>query len=114
MENKNNEKLIELVKQNPDLPIITATYYEVVAEDWGYWVGEIQDICVDYFYMRQGKDRWFAGEDDIFEHLYFTYESNSICEMMSDEEYNKFLYNKFNEMVSNKEIVKAIIIYISN
>ena len=35
MNNKNSKKLIELVQQNPELPIIPATHWEVVTEEGG-------------------------------------------------------------------------------
>ena len=109
--NKNNEKLIELVKQNPDLPIIPATYYEVVQDDWGYWVGGIEDIRVDYFYM--GKERWYAGEEEIRDFIYEKNESILEFDTYTNKQFDKFIDKEFNDMILNKEIIKAIIMYIS-
>lgn len=38
---KNNIKeLLKLIKQHPDLPIVAMVESEVVADDYGYWMGE--------------------------------------------------------------------------
>lgn len=112
MDNENNKKLIELVQQNPELPIIPATYYEVCAEDWGYWCGEISDVKVDYFYLD--CDRWYAGESEIMDQLELEYDADESIPEMNREEWDKYLENKFKERVESGEIKKAIIMYIDN
>jgi hypothetical protein len=57
MNNEFNKTLINLVKENPELPIIPVTYYEVVCDDCGYWAGEIEKVIVDYFYLDKDKER---------------------------------------------------------
>ena len=71
-------KFIELVKQNPDLPVLARVNYEVVAgDDFAWWLGEVGEasveeyICMGYY----GEDRLFFKDDDdhvekIEEYLY--------------------------------------------
>jgi hypothetical protein len=110
MDNKNNKELIEVVKNNPDLPIIPATHYEVVAEDWGYWCGEIREVKVDYYYLAE--EMWYAGVDEIRDQLQTEHENDQECELMSDEEFDIFIDNKFDELVESGKVKKAIIMYI--
>lgn len=33
------EKLLKLVAENPELPVLPMVDYEVVGDDWGCWAG---------------------------------------------------------------------------
>lgn len=62
MNEKINE-LLELIKANPDLPILPMVDHEIVAEDYGRWVGSWGHAYVGE-YIR-GNDRvWFHDDDD--------------------------------------------------
>lgn len=37
---KENEQLIQLIKENPDLPVVPMVYYDVVNDEYGYWEGK--------------------------------------------------------------------------
>lgn len=108
--NKMNKKLIQVVKENPELPIITATHYEVIAEDWGYWCGEIKDIKIDYYCLLD--EFWYAGKKEITEQLIYQYEDREECQSLSDEDFKDYIKGKFEEMEAQGIIYKAIIIYI--
>lgn len=54
------EKLIELIKQNPELSVVPMVYYEVVAEDCGYWMGRIDSVRIDEYLI----DPWY-GDDCV-------------------------------------------------
>ncbi len=78
--NEKTQKLIELIKENPDLPIIPMVYYEVVGEDYGNWVGRFSTCYVgEYtlFYEKYYEDR------EEFEEDYYDYYREEI-----DEKFN--------------------------
>jgi hypothetical protein len=112
--NEIKQQIINVIKENPDLPIIPATLWEVCAEDWGYWVGEIKECKVDYFFEDyEGSERWYAGLDDIYEQIAYKYEDSEECEKMTDKEFDDFLDEKFIELENNGKIKKAIMLFIS-
>lgn len=66
---KEIEKLIKLATDNPKLEIVTMTDCEVVAEDWGYWKGEIINVEITTQWMHPENDRLYEGEDSIKEEM---------------------------------------------
>jgi hypothetical protein len=74
MDNEITKELLELVKENPDLPIVPMVFYEVVAgDDFSYWLGkivkvEIREFAIDYWYgdgAVKYKDDYDAEESLI-------------------------------------------------
>lgn len=106
------KKLNKLIEENPDLDVITSTYYEFVQDDWGYLFGNISDIDIEPMLVKNldDSDCIYCGESDIKEHLRSFYEYNEL----SDEEYNKVIDDKYMELVDNGDIVTYIIISINN
>lgn len=107
----NVEKLINLIKENPDLPIIPMVNAEIVCDDYGYWMGEWGRCEVTEYYL--GKERVHFKDDDDEEDVLsdlegcrygYDYYGRDIYEL-SDEEWYK-LY---------KEVPweKAIVVYIT-
>lgn len=78
---ENTEKLLKLIKGNPDLPILPMVYGEVCGGDeYSYWMGSfsrcrIDDYMIDDWY-GDGCVRFKSDEDDdtiiegIAEHKY--------------------------------------------
>lgn len=57
-----NHKLLELVKENPSLPIVPMTHYEVCGGDYGYWMGEIQTVEIREYAIN----KWCVEEAVLF------------------------------------------------
>ena len=56
-------EFIELVKANPDLPIIPMVDAEIIGDDYGYWLGEWGHCEVTEYY--NGKEKiHFKNDDD--------------------------------------------------
>lgn len=109
-DNEKIKELIQLSQENPELPIITATFYEVIGEDWGYWKGDIEKIEKGYFYDMDDEG-WRAGDKaEICEGISDRFFSDSEYDTMP--EYDTLLESKFNELLENKSIVEAIVVYI--
>ena len=46
---KNTKELLELIKENPDLPILPMVNYKVCGGDFAYWTGCFSRPMVDEF-----------------------------------------------------------------
>lgn len=103
-------KIIKLIEENPDLPIVPMVDSEVVAEDCGYWLGKWGRCEVTEYY--EGRERIHFKDDDEEDVL------NDLvgCEYshdphgrdiydLSDDEWDK-LYNSI-------QWVKCIVVYIT-
>lgn len=61
-----NYKLLELVKENPELPIVPMTYYEVCGGDSGYWMGRIISVEIrEYAINEWNEDEAVLFKDDF-------------------------------------------------
>lgn len=54
--------LVALVRENPDLPIVPMVDSEVVADDYGYWMGKWGRCEVTEFYL--GRENVHFKDDD--------------------------------------------------
>lgn len=106
MEKKLRE-LLDLVKENPDLPVKFMTACEVVGDDYGYWMGSIEQIKKTIY--TSINERLYFDEDDIKEELCETIDDS----VTDEEEIEKLLDIKFKEMEKSGEIEEAIIVYIN-
>ena len=102
-----NYKLLELVKENPELPIIPMTHYEVCGGDSGYWLGTIESVEIKEYAINEWnedeavlfKDE-FGAEDRLIEAIAeYKYDG-------SDSDYDKA------EVEAKEMWTKAIIIRI--
>lgn len=105
--NEQIEELIKLSKENPSLEIKPAVHYEVVGEDWGNWLGNINKIEKDFIYTLD--DRWIAGYDDIIENIVEHLDCDENLEYNEIEEIAK---KEFEEKLKSEQIKEAILIYI--
>jgi hypothetical protein len=78
----NTEKFLQLVKENPTLPIVPMVYYEVVGEDYGSWVGSFGSAYVGEYTMFY--DRYFDDREE-FKEYYYDYHDEELCEMFGYE-----------------------------
>lgn len=70
--NENTKNLLELIQQNPDLPIVPMVDAEIVnGDDWGRWMGSFGAARVDeYLIPPQDYDPMlFKSDDDVFDVL---------------------------------------------
>lgn len=104
--NKNLEKLIELSKENPELPIVTMVEAEIVAgDDFGYWLGsfgfcEVGEVYYSEERVYLDRDDW---SEDYADQIYDLPEYVN----MPDKEFEEMLDKKADELFE-----PAIIVYI--
>lgn len=90
-ERENREELFELIKDNPDLPIVPMVDYEIAAEDSGRWLGSWGSSYIGEYLV--GEERVHFREDDDPYEVARTVEEeldNEAWGVMSDEEW---IYN---------------------
>lgn len=64
----NIDKLLKLVKENSELPIIPMVDGEIPGDDCGYWIADWGQSRIDEYLIS--KDRvFFKSDDDVFDVL---------------------------------------------
>lgn len=112
--NDKTQLLIQLIKENPDLPIVPMVDYEVVPEDGGRWMGSFGYCCVDEYTCFNDR---FYNDRDSFEEDYYDRNQEDLNEMFGynplniDEDAAKQLDEYLHE-VSDKYFKRAIIVNI--
>lgn len=106
MKNEMSAKLIELIKQNPALPVRFFVDSQVVEDEgYNYWLGDFKDCYVCEYACY--NDRFYFYEDkDELEEAYYDYNEDyyiSMCE----EDINRDISERTKDMWE-----KAIIVYI--
>lgn len=51
-----NYKLLTLVKENPSLPIVPMTHWEVCGGDSGYWLGNIKSVEIREYAINEWNE----------------------------------------------------------
>lgn len=103
-------KIIKLIEENPDLPIVPMVDSEVVADDCGYWQGEWGRCEVTEFYNgREYIHFRDDDEEDVLNDLAgcrygYDPQGRDIYDL-SDDEWDK-LYNSI-------KWIKCIVVYIT-
>ena len=68
----NNEikELLELIRTNPDLPVVPMVDAEIPGDDCGYWLGACLRARVDeYLISGEYGQVLFKSDDDVFDTL---------------------------------------------
>lgn len=105
-----NNELMELIKDNPDLPVFAWVYSDVVSDDYGTWLGQFSTAYIKEYAKVEsygyGDCTWvFKDEpEDYIEWLIETKE----YEELTQEEAEK----KAKDVVDNLEYKKAIFVYV--
>ena len=103
-------ELITLIKENPDLPIIPMVDSEVVADDYGYWMGQWGRCEVTEYYL--GREKVHFKSDDAEDVL------NDMvgCQYARDQQ-GRDIYEltdeAWDELYETIPWTKAIVVYIT-
>lgn len=76
-EKKNRTELFKLIQEHPELPIVPMVYSEIIADDYGYYIGAWGHAQVDEYIITDGRIL-FKSDDDVFD---------TLERYMSDEEF---------------------------
>lgn len=105
MKNKQTEQLIQLIKENPELEVVPMVDYEVVADDYGYWLGTFGFSTVGEYAVY--NDRYYDDKDLLIEDYY-----NNTCD---DGRYDGLEDKEIDKLIAEETAdwwIKAIIVYI--
>lgn len=123
----NTEKLLQLVKENPQLPIVPMVYYEIVGDDYGRWIGKFGNCYVGEYALLD--DRYFDDRED-FKENYYGWNDDELCEKfnynphihkcsvergefsheeLEENEKNEKLLDEYLEKIADKYFIDAII-----
>ena len=106
-ERENREKLFQLMRENPDLPVVPLVDGEIPGDDCGYWLGAWGHAEVDeYLICKRDDCISFKSWDDVFDVLE---------KYLTDEEFEK-LPESESECRAYYDALpwkKAIIVYIT-
>ena len=104
-------ELFDIIKTNPNLPIVPIVNGTLVCDEGGYWLGSWGSAHIDKYYIHDGTYLEYGGKypdiTDIFERV-FDFDECEIDDDMSDEEADRIMKEK----VDSLPWIKAIIIYI--
>lgn len=70
---KGTVELLEIIKNNPGLPIVILTDYEVVADGCGFWFGQTVTYSIKELIEYKdgyGEIRYLDDKDDLRERLF--------------------------------------------
>ncbi|MGN0456024.1 MAG: hypothetical protein ACI4F2_04120 [Acutalibacteraceae bacterium] len=129
--NENIKKLIELIKENPDLPVVPVVNEEVVGDDGSYYLGSFGLPYVEEYAVY--NDRFFGDREEFKEH-YFGYHDDELCEKfnyspyiseysvrnghytkeeLEENEKHEAELDKYLDEIADKHFKKAISVYIN-
>lgn len=92
---KNTKELLQLIKDNPALPIIPLVSNDVVSDNSGYWVGEWGNACVDAFlFCPRFQYLAFKSDDDVWGTLEDYLRDDELERLPESEEECREIYNK--------------------
>jgi len=92
--------LIKYKLENPELPIVTMTWWEVCAEEGRYWKGEIREVDIAPYY--EADESIYIGEDTIMDYLYLNFDG-------TDRETEE----RYDALVKEGKIIKVIGVFIN-
>lgn len=102
---KQTSKLIELVNENPGLPIIPMVDGGIPGDDSGYWLGVFGYAAVDEFVISLSNLVMFKSDDDVFATLEHCLTDEEFEKLPETEEECRPFYDAL-------PWTKAIIVYI--
>jgi len=101
----NTEKLLQLVKENPTLPVVPLVYSEIVCDDgYAYWLGQFGDCDVSEYACY--NERFYTDREEL-EEDYYNRHDEEYDSSMSDDEITMDIKSKTESMWT-----KAIIVWI--
>lgn len=127
----NYKELIELVRQNPDLPVIPMVDGELCGDDYGWYIGSFGTAKVGEYALY--GDRWYDDRED-FKEDYYGYNDDWLCEkfqynpriseytvntgkytkeQLAENEKHEAEMDEYLDGIAESKFKKAIIVYIS-
>ena len=100
----NRRKLLEMVADNPELPVIPMVSYDCVADDCGYWLSRFGNVEIGEIY--EGEEKVYIRDKDDWNEIFEDISTAWEVANLSDEEAEK--------KVDSLDWKKGIIVYIES
>lgn len=129
--NENIKKLIELIKENPELPVVPVVNEEVLGDDALYYLGSFGLPYIEEYALF--NDRFFDDRDE-FKDYYFGYHDDELCDKfnyspliseyfvknghytkkeLDENKKHEADMDKYLDEIADKYFKKAILVYIN-
>ena len=106
----NEPKIIKLIQENPDLPIIPMVNGEVVVDDYGYWMGKWGHCEVTEYYLGREKVHF---KDDDEEYVLMDLEGCGYCKDFDGNDIYDLSGEQWDALYEKVPWAKAIVVYIT-
>ena len=84
--NEKTEELIDLVKENPNLPIIPMVYGNICEGDYTYYLGSFGNCHVDKYVIKNDRVWFWDEREELVEDIPTTFSDDEALEIV--EEYD--------------------------
>lgn len=96
-------QLLELMKENPHLPVVPMVRSEIVCDDsWAYWMGSWGEARVDLYLVTDSRIL-FKGDDDPYD---------ALLQIMDPDKLDNMTIKAMAKAYDDLPWKKAIIVYI--
>lgn len=124
------QELLELIIDNPSLPVVPMVDYEIVSDDSCRWLGSFGRSYIGEYALFDEKERYYEDREEFKEDYYdyycnelyekFKYEpcitfandDRFVDEQVAANKENEKRLNKYLDEIADKHFKKAIIVYI--
>ena len=111
MKTNTGTELLKLIRENPDLEIVPMVDCEVVAEDFGYWLGHWGSCKVTEYYS--GLEYIHFKDDDAEDVLNDMVGCKYGCDKDGRDIYDDLSEEEWDEIFNSLPWVKCIAVYIT-
>lgn len=104
-----NRELLQLIKENPDLPVYAYVDAELCGDDCGYWMGEFGKATIKEFAKVPSwgySDTDIVYDDEVGDYEAYLYENKYID--LSDEDAEEAVQKELGSL----QFKKAIFVYV--
>lgn len=116
LEGKNlmTARLIQMIRENPELPVVPMVNEEVVADDThSWWLGEFGMCSIDSYYSDADAERvWLKADDEEDLLDKWADDHSDEIEEMSNAEAEVYINKRGKAWIESLPWVRAIIVWI--
>lgn len=104
------QELLDLIRENPGLPVLPMVDCEVVADDYAYWMGSWGTSEVTEYYI--GREKVHFKSDDAEDVLTDMKDCRYGCTKDGRDIYDDLTDEEWDELFNSLPWKKAIVVYI--
>ena len=113
-QNKRTAELLQLIRENPELPVVPMVNSEVIADDsHAWWLGEFGMCSIDSYYSDNDAERvWLKADDE--EDMLDKWADDHYDEIkdMSNADAEAYVNKHGGEWINSLPWIRAIVVWI--